>query len=244
MSHGGSTNGQYAGFTMVPAHRFAVVSLTNAEPNGPLFNRRIRDWALEAFLGLVEDEPVPEPRSAGELEPYAGRYETVASLIDVVGRRRPPVHGRRRPPRSSSRSSEKMPITASRRFRCACFPARIATSSPTDHTMASAASSCAIRDQAPSPGSTSTADTPRAPIRSPDSARDRPARRHRPRAPRSEPPPHREPGRAWGNRGIGPRRPTPRARGETQRLPLVEKGALTLFRQLEHGPRQQISHEA
>ncbi len=84
VTHGGSTNGQYAGFTMVPAHRFAVASLTNAEPNGPLFNRRIRDWALAAFLGLVEQEPVPEPRSSGELVPYAGRYETVASLIDVV----------------------------------------------------------------------------------------------------------------------------------------------------------------
>ncbi len=83
VSHGGSMNGQYAGFTMVPAHRFAVVSLTNAEPNGPLFNRQIRDWALEAFLGLVDPAPVPEPRAAEELGQYAGRYATVASLIDI-----------------------------------------------------------------------------------------------------------------------------------------------------------------
>lgn len=84
VAHGGSTNGQFAGFTMVPARRFAVVSLTNAEPHGPLFNRRIRDWALEAFLGLVEKEPLPERRAADELGAYAGHYETVASFIDVT----------------------------------------------------------------------------------------------------------------------------------------------------------------
>ncbi|MGI8657847.1 MAG: serine hydrolase domain-containing protein [Candidatus Limnocylindria bacterium] len=83
VAHGGSTNGQYAGFTMVPSHGFAVVSLTNAEPNGPLFNRRIREWALEAFLGLVATAPEPEPRSTESLAAYVGRYETVSSLIDV-----------------------------------------------------------------------------------------------------------------------------------------------------------------
>jgi CubicO group peptidase (beta-lactamase class C family) len=84
VAHGGSTNGQYAGFVMVPEHRFAVVSLTNAEPNGPLFNRRIRAWALETFLGLVEADAAPAPRMADELAAYAGRYETVAVFIDIA----------------------------------------------------------------------------------------------------------------------------------------------------------------
>ena len=84
VAHGGSMNGQYAGFTMVPAHRFAIVSLTNAEPNGPLFNRRIRDWALERYLGVFETDPVPAPRAADELAQYAGRYANTSALVDVA----------------------------------------------------------------------------------------------------------------------------------------------------------------
>jgi CubicO group peptidase (beta-lactamase class C family) len=84
VAHGGSMNGQYAGFAMVPSHRFAIISLTNAEPNGPLFNRRIRDWALESYLGLVEADPVPVPRTADDLATYAGRYANASALVDVT----------------------------------------------------------------------------------------------------------------------------------------------------------------
>ena len=84
VAHGGSTNGQYSGFEMVPARRFAVVSLTNAEPNGPLFNRRISAWALETYLGLVEPDLVSEARSAEALAEYAGAYETVAVVMTVT----------------------------------------------------------------------------------------------------------------------------------------------------------------
>jgi CubicO group peptidase (beta-lactamase class C family) len=83
VAHGGSTNGQYSGFEMVPARRFALVSLTNAEPNGPLFNKRISDWAFETYLDLVEADPVPEPRAADALAEYAGTYETVAVVMKV-----------------------------------------------------------------------------------------------------------------------------------------------------------------
>jgi CubicO group peptidase (beta-lactamase class C family) len=83
VSHGGSTTGQYAGFEMVPARGFAVVSLTNAEPNGPLFNRRISAWAMETYLGLVEPDLVPEARPAEGLDEYAGSYETVAVIMTV-----------------------------------------------------------------------------------------------------------------------------------------------------------------
>ena len=84
VEHGGSTVGQYTGITMVPAHRFAIISMTNGEPNGHLFNRRIKEWALETLLGLVETDPVPGPRSADELSAFVGRYETAAVWIDVV----------------------------------------------------------------------------------------------------------------------------------------------------------------
>jgi CubicO group peptidase (beta-lactamase class C family) len=77
VAHGGSTLGQLAAFAMVPARRFAVVSLTNAEPVGSLFNRRIRRWAFETYLGIRETDPTPEPRSADDLAAYAGSYETV-----------------------------------------------------------------------------------------------------------------------------------------------------------------------
>lgn len=83
VGHGGATLGQFAGFDMVPSRRFAVVSLVNQEPNGRLFNRRIRDWALEACLGLVKSPPSPEPRPAETLAEYAGSYDTVAVEISV-----------------------------------------------------------------------------------------------------------------------------------------------------------------
>jgi CubicO group peptidase (beta-lactamase class C family) len=83
VAHGGSTTGQYSGFAMVPSRRFAIVSLTNAEPHGPLFNRRIRDWALETYLGLEEADPVHEPRPAESLAEYAGTYATVAVVLKV-----------------------------------------------------------------------------------------------------------------------------------------------------------------
>ena len=84
VAHGGSTTGQYSGFKMVPARRFAVISLTNAEPNGTLFNHRIGEWALETYLGLVEPELVPEARSAEALAEYAGSYQTVAAVMTVT----------------------------------------------------------------------------------------------------------------------------------------------------------------
>lgn len=84
VAHGGSTLGQYSAFVMVPAHRFALVSLTNCGPNGPLFNRRIREWAFETYLGLKKTDLRPEPRAADALAEYAGSYETVASIITIT----------------------------------------------------------------------------------------------------------------------------------------------------------------
>jgi CubicO group peptidase (beta-lactamase class C family) len=84
VAHGGSTLGQYSGFTMVPAHRFAIVSLTNAEPNGPRFNRLIRQWALNAYLGIEQTDPTHEPRPADALADYAGTYGTFSIVLTLT----------------------------------------------------------------------------------------------------------------------------------------------------------------
>ena len=81
--HGGATLGQLSGFAMIPGRRFAIASLTNCEPNGQRFNRLIRDWALDAYLGITEPDPVPEPRPAEALADYVGRYEDVAAIVTV-----------------------------------------------------------------------------------------------------------------------------------------------------------------
>jgi hypothetical protein len=83
VSHGGDTFGQHSAFTMVPAHGFAVGSLTNCGPNGPQFNEEIVRWALETLLGVVEQEPEPVTLSDAELAPYAGVYETIAAIATV-----------------------------------------------------------------------------------------------------------------------------------------------------------------
>jgi len=81
--HGGATLGQLSGFSMIPSRRFAIVSLTIAEPNGSRFNKLIRDWAFETYLGLIEPDPIPEPRPAEALADYVGRYEDVAAIVTV-----------------------------------------------------------------------------------------------------------------------------------------------------------------
>ncbi len=84
VGHGGATLGQLSLFKIVPERGFALVSCTNCSPVGAAFNERIMQWAWETLL----DAPIPEPetsaRTADEVEPYCGRYETVANLIDVT----------------------------------------------------------------------------------------------------------------------------------------------------------------
>jgi len=84
VGHGGATLGQLSLFKIVPERGFALVSCTNCSPVGAAFNERIMQWAWETLL----DAPIPEPetsaRTSDEVEPYCGRYETVANLIDVT----------------------------------------------------------------------------------------------------------------------------------------------------------------
>jgi CubicO group peptidase (beta-lactamase class C family) len=84
VGHGGTTNGQHSDFTMVPERGFAVTSLSNCGPNGPELNKRIVEWALEHYLGLVAEEPEPLNLSDEELAAYTGSYETIAASVGIV----------------------------------------------------------------------------------------------------------------------------------------------------------------
>ena len=84
VSHGGSTNGQYSAFVMVPEREFAVAVLTNCGPNGSELHDELVKWALEAYLGVIDKDPDPVELSEADLVPYAGHYETIAAECDVT----------------------------------------------------------------------------------------------------------------------------------------------------------------
>jgi CubicO group peptidase (beta-lactamase class C family) len=82
--HGGTTYGQHSEFVLVPERNFGLISLTNCGPNGPKFNERLRVWALENYLGVIEVEPEPVRLSDDELARYVGTYETIILLCEIV----------------------------------------------------------------------------------------------------------------------------------------------------------------
>lgn len=84
VGHGGTTNGQYSDFTMVPAAGFAVISMTNSGPNGSELNTRLTTWALEHYVGVRDVTPEPLVVGDDALAVYAGRYETIAAICDVA----------------------------------------------------------------------------------------------------------------------------------------------------------------
>lgn len=83
LSHGGDTNGHHTAFVVVPDRRFAIAILTNSGPNGSILHGELTAWALEAACGITKTEETPEDRSAEELAPYVGTYETVAVTMRI-----------------------------------------------------------------------------------------------------------------------------------------------------------------
>ncbi|MGI8588853.1 MAG: serine hydrolase domain-containing protein [Chloroflexia bacterium] len=81
--HGGATNGQLSAFQMVPARRFALTILTNAE-QGSLLNRDVVKWALDHYLGVREAEPETLELTAAQLAPYTGRYVAASGDLDLT----------------------------------------------------------------------------------------------------------------------------------------------------------------
>jgi CubicO group peptidase (beta-lactamase class C family) len=85
IGHGGSTNGQFAELLTVPERDFAVVSLSNAGPNGIPFNQAVVRWALEHYLGVVERDPEPIPHDDAWAGEVVGNYDMDSMLVTVAG---------------------------------------------------------------------------------------------------------------------------------------------------------------
>lgn len=75
IGHGGSANGQFAELLIVPERNFAVVSLSNSDPNGIPFNQVVVRWALKYYLSLVVSDPEPMPFDAMRAQEIFGSYQ-------------------------------------------------------------------------------------------------------------------------------------------------------------------------
>jgi CubicO group peptidase (beta-lactamase class C family) len=84
VGHGGTTNGQYSNFTLVPERGFGYISMTNCGPNGHQLNELLEKWALEHFVGLVDVEPEELTLGEDALQAFAGRFETIAAAVDIT----------------------------------------------------------------------------------------------------------------------------------------------------------------
>lgn len=73
--HGGSGNGQFAELLLVPERGFAVVSLSNAGPDGYPFNQAIVRRTLEHWLGVLDRDPEPLPYDPVRAREVVGHYE-------------------------------------------------------------------------------------------------------------------------------------------------------------------------
>jgi hypothetical protein len=74
IGHGGSANGFFAELLIVPERKFAVVSLSNAGPDGVLCNQAIVRWALQTYVGLVDKDPEPIPYDEARAQELVGSY--------------------------------------------------------------------------------------------------------------------------------------------------------------------------
>jgi hypothetical protein len=76
IGHNGSSNGQFANLLTVPERDFAVVTLSNAGPDGGLaVNQAVVRWALERYLGVADRDPEPLPNDPVRAAEIAGIYE-------------------------------------------------------------------------------------------------------------------------------------------------------------------------
>jgi CubicO group peptidase (beta-lactamase class C family) len=83
VGHGGSANGQFAELLLVPERSFAVVSLSNAGPDGIPCNQAVVRWALQAYLGVTERDPEPIPFDEARAREIVGSYENEVMLFTI-----------------------------------------------------------------------------------------------------------------------------------------------------------------
>ncbi|GAA4980116.1 serine hydrolase domain-containing protein [Actinopolymorpha pittospori] len=87
VGHAGSANGQFAELLTVPGRDFAVVTLSNAGPNGVLFNQEVVRWALQTYLGVTDQDPEPLPYEEARSREIVGGYanDVMTLSIDADG---------------------------------------------------------------------------------------------------------------------------------------------------------------
>lgn len=75
IEYDGSANGQFARLLIVPERNFAIVCLSNADPNGIPFNQAVARWALKNYLGLIDRDPEPISFDATRAQEIVGSYQ-------------------------------------------------------------------------------------------------------------------------------------------------------------------------
>ncbi len=81
--HLGSSDGQFAALVTVPERGFAVVSVSNAAPNGIPANQAIVRWALHHYLGVTDRDPEPLSYDDARARQVAGAYENDAMTLTI-----------------------------------------------------------------------------------------------------------------------------------------------------------------
>jgi CubicO group peptidase (beta-lactamase class C family) len=84
VGHRGSANGQFAQLLTVPERNFAVVSLSNAGPDGIPFNQAVVRWALQTYLGVTDRDPQLLPYDQGRAQEVAGHYGNDAMDLTIA----------------------------------------------------------------------------------------------------------------------------------------------------------------
>src|SRR5262249_8438976 len=83
VGHAGSANGQFAELLIVPKGNFAVVSMSNAEPNGIPFNQAVVRWALQTYLGVTDRDREPLPYNEARAREIVGSYENEVMTLTI-----------------------------------------------------------------------------------------------------------------------------------------------------------------
>ncbi|MDQ2786237.1 MAG: beta-lactamase family protein [Chloroflexota bacterium] len=83
--HSGGTVGQQTIFVFVPSRNFALTVLTNADRGSELHSEATK-WILKRYLGLEDPEPAILDATAEQLAPYAGRYISALSDLELTVR--------------------------------------------------------------------------------------------------------------------------------------------------------------
>lgn len=84
VGHGGSANGQFANLLIVPEWNFAVVAVSNAGPDdGLAFNQATVRWALERYLGVIDQDPEPLPYDEVRAREIVGSYENGMMTLTI-----------------------------------------------------------------------------------------------------------------------------------------------------------------